>query len=220
MLRLFNYRFGAILFVLWASQSAIAITQYSVTLDTTAIQGKSGKLAFDFTANTLGLNHVNILNFSTDGTFGLPETEGGLVEGSLILMLNPASHTEIHTGAFFNELVVNLQPFGKSTSFTLGLPENAPSSGDLPDQFALFILDSAGLPLFTTSDPSGADSLFTIDVSGVSGGELSVFGPARLTSPTNIAITVPGSGTPPLPEPATVFLSCIGLVVLAIQRPR
>lgn len=172
------------------AHSALAVTTYDVTIDTSAVSGKNGQLAFDFTKSDPAFNAVDILNFSTDGTLGLPETQGGLVEGDLILGSNPAPHTRINGGFFFNELVLNLKPFGTSITFTLQLTENH-TPGQIPDQFALFLLDESGLPLFSTSDPLGADALFAVDITGVAGGDLSVFSPTVFTPPTTLKIIVP-----------------------------
>jgi PEP-CTERM motif len=204
----------ALLSGLSLSSSAVALTMFDVTIDTSAVKGKNGQLAFDFTRNDPLFNTLDILTFSTDSALGVPITEGGLVEGDLILQANPAPFTRINGGSFFNELVLTPTPFGKSVTFSVSLSENH-TPGEISDEFALFLLDSSGLPLFTTSDPSGADALFTIDITGVAGGELSVFAPTKLTSPTSLQITVPGG---PMPEPATLFLFVIGVVGLAIRR--
>lgn len=81
-------------------------TQYRVEIDTSAIQGSEGAIALDFTSNTPGDNTVGILNFTHDGTTGLPETQGGLVLGDIILLLNPAPFTEIKDAFFFNQLMI------------------------------------------------------------------------------------------------------------------
>src|SRR6266446_7998617 len=103
----FLYGVGiTVLLVLGMLHPALAATTYQVTMDTSAIKGTNGQLAFDFTKNGPLFNTVDILNFSTDSTLGVPITEGGIVEGDLILRINPAPFTRINGGSFFNKLIV------------------------------------------------------------------------------------------------------------------
>lgn len=176
---------------------AFSATTYDVSIDTFAVEGSTGQLAFDFTSNNGGANKVDILNFSTDGTLGLPETQGGLVEGDLILGLNPAPFSRINDQFFFNELVLHFVSFGKSITFTLQLTENSPGSGQLPDEFALFLLNASGRPVFTTSDPLGPNALFAITIPGVPGGTLEVFRPTTFQPPSTLQIIVPPINQPP-----------------------
>jgi hypothetical protein len=187
----------ATLLILFLATSASAVTTYTVMIDTAALNGSAGKLVFDFTSNNGFSNHVDILNFTTDGTLGLPETEGGLVEGDIILGSNPAHHTRIHDAFFFNELMVNFVSFGNQITFTLEISESPSSAGQLPDEFALFLLDSSFHPLFKTSDPLGANALFSVCVTGAPGGLLSVFDPTILQPPSTLKIVVPALNAPP-----------------------
>jgi hypothetical protein len=198
------YRKGTICFtlllILGVTHPVLADSMYTVTIDTSAVNGTSGKLVFDFLVNSPSFSrHVDILSFSApSSTAGLPETEGGLVEGELILPpFNSASFTRIGGSFFFNELIVNFISFGNSISFTLSIADIGPSPGGLPDQFALFLLDATGFPLFPTSDPLGSDALFAIDITGAPGGDLSVFSPTVFTPPNSLDITVPSPNLPP-----------------------
>lgn len=187
----------ATLLMLFLATSAFAVTTYTVTIDTSALNGSAGKLVFDFTSSNGFTNHADILNFTTDGTLGLPDTEGGLVEGDIILGSNPAHHTRIHDGFFFNELTVNFVSFGNQITFTLELSESPSGAGQLPDEFALFLLDTSFHPLFKTSDPLGADALFSVCITGAPGGQLSVFNPTTLQPPSTLQIVVPALNAPP-----------------------
>jgi hypothetical protein len=172
-------------------------TQYRVEIDTSAIQGTAGALAFDFTSNTPDDNKVTILNFTHDGTTGLPETQGGLVQGDIILLLNPAPFTEIADGFFFNELLVPFTSFGTSISFTIQLTENPVGAGGIPDEFSFFILDANRLPLFSSADPLGTDTAFAICVDGTTSGLLSPFDPpTTFTPPDLLEILASGPVTP------------------------
>ncbi len=184
---------------------AFAQNFVTVSVDTSAVSGTAGKLVFDFTnSNPENGNNVQIRSFAAPGaTLGLPETQGGLVSGNLILGLNPAGFTVIDSDFFFNELTVNFIKFSNKVTFTLQVSTIGPPAGTPAAQFAFFILDSSGSPLFSTQDPLGANALFSIDVTGASDGNLNVFSPAVLTPPNNINIVVTAVDTVPPVTTAT-----------------
>lgn len=169
----------------------------NITINTAAVKGRAVKVVIDVTANTTNLNNLTITNFAATGsTMGIPEIQGGLVTGDLILVNNPASFTSVETSYFFNEVIVNLNPVGNSVNFTLTYTQSAPSAGVLPDQISVSLLDSSYKPLFTTSDPLGTNALVAIDLIGTSTAP-SIYSPAVQTTPGNISIVVPGSNSPP-----------------------
>jgi hypothetical protein len=194
----------------------------NVTINTSAIAGTAGEIAFDFTNNNPGDgNVVTILNFAApSATLGLPTTQGGLVSGDLILGLNPAPFTDIESSFFFNELNVTFTKFASTVTFTLQVSAIPPPMATPPAEFALFLLNSSGLPLFPTSDPSGVDALFTVDVTGAPAGVLNVFSPTVSGPNNSLDITVPG-GVSKVPEPSSVTLLLSGLgTLLAFNRRR
>jgi hypothetical protein len=199
-----------------ASAEALSV---NVHINTAAVQGQAGQLVFDFTANTPFHNDVDILNFATNGVLGLPQTQGGLVTGDLILGLNPAPHTTIESGSFFNELAIQFTSFGQTIDFGLMVGNNAPPAGAAPDEFALFLLNAGGNSLFPTADPLGADALLTFDATGGTTGTLSVFSPVTFTPPASINVTVPGAVVG-VPESSTVALLGSGGVMLVWWRRR
>jgi len=162
----------------WASQ-------YQVTIDTSLVQGKAGALSFDFTSNDPFTNSVSILNFTHDGVTGLPETQGGLIIGDIILLLNPAPFTFIQDGSFFNHLSVPFTSFGTSVTFVVQTTEVPPFTSDLPDEMSLFILGTDNQVMFETTDPLGANSIVSLCIDGTSTGILNVFEPA-VESPLNV----------------------------------
>jgi hypothetical protein len=201
----------------WAS-SAAADTALDVTINTGTVSGGSGSLVFDFVTNNPGgnFNTVKILTFATNGTLGLPQTQGGLVSGDLILGANPAAFTTIESSFAFNELLLPYSQFGTSTTFSLDISGFAPNLG-IPDEFSLFLLDTKGNPLFPTSDPLGADSLLTVDVTGAAGGAVNVFSPASLSG-QNVQINVPGPSTVPEPSSLLLIASALFLMVAHARK--
>jgi hypothetical protein len=181
-----------------ASLQLASASQYNVEVDTSAVQGSKGAIVFEFTSSTPSSNTANILNFVHDGVTDLPETQGGLIIGDIILRINPAPWTEIESMFFFNELVVPFTSFGTSISFTVQLTENASGPGILPDEFSFFILGPSRLPLFATMDTLGADSLFSICADGSPTGLLNVFEPTTFTSPSLLKLIVPAGGSGPI----------------------
>jgi hypothetical protein len=83
-----------------------------------------------------------------------------------------------------------------------------------PDSFSFFLLDDSlfPLPLFATTDPTGADALFIVDIDGTSGGNLQIFDSIN----TGVTWTV----TPPtaVPLPSTALLLGVGVLGWVAQR--
>ena len=153
--------------------SALAQSIYGVSIDTRRIHGSSGKLVFDITTNTPLTNRFDVVNFSTDGTIGLPETQGELVAGDLIQNVRPAKFTRIKANTFFTELVLPFTAFGDEISFTLNLSETAALDQRPPDQLSLYLLDSEGRTM--AGNGVSGDPNIVITVTGQRGGRLQVF---------------------------------------------
>ena len=167
---------------------------YAVNIDTSSLFGILADIAFDLVSNDAASNLVSITNFATDGILGSSSSTPGSVSGSL-----PGDVTLSDVG-FFNELLQGIT-LGDRISFFLEVTENSPSDPLFPDQFSLFLLDPAtGVSLVTTSDPTGADALFAIDITGASFGRLSTYHSMAQVSP--------------VPEPTTLFLFGSGLAGL------
>jgi hypothetical protein len=165
--------------------------QYTVRINTTRVAGTPGALAIDFLADTATFHEVTIRDFSTDGTTGLPETEGGLVTGDLIELENPADFTEIDNGFFFNQVIIPFTRFGKEIVFTLQTQDGPVSDGGLPSEVSVFLLDEDRNALFPTGDPLGADALLALCITGDPDGDLQVFSPASLKPGAVVEATVP-----------------------------
>ena len=151
---------------------------YSVSIDTSQVRGTAGTLVFDITSNFPLTNRVDVINFSTDGTLDLPQTQGDLVTGDLIQRLNPARITRIKANSFFTELALPFTTFGDSITFAINASETGPLAGRPPDEFSLFLLDQEGRTLGAANRRSGKPNL-SITITGARGGEIDTGKPAR-----------------------------------------
>lgn len=189
------------LVAMWLAVPALAGT-WRVTIDSTPLAGQAGYLAFDFIAGSVGSPNMAIVSgFASDAMLGADSrsgsTVGGLVPGPLTLGGSP----------FFNELLQGVDTFGSSIAFDIDLGTD--TAGAVPDSFSFFLLNTSQLS-FATGDPTGAGSLFYIDLTGPSMGVV-VFDSAF------------ASVTVSVPEPSTLLLTLVGTlgtVVAARVRSR
>ena len=189
--------------LLLSAGSALAVP-IDVSIDTTLLSGTSGQLAFVLTSPDPASNSATITGFATDGTLGSAFEFGGPITGSL-----PGVVT-IGDTFFFNQLAQDIV-FGTTISFFVELTTNF-TIGSIPDGFSFFLLDPTTFaPLFETTDPTGTDALFAIDIDGSATGQLSVY----------TAVGDPAVATwtaVPIPEPTTLFLLMSGLGGLVLRR--
>lgn len=176
---------------------ARGVTIYSVDIDTTAWSGSNGTLAFDLVGGD---------GASSNNT----ATIGGFVTNGL---LGSASSLALTDTGFFNEALRGIT-FGTHLSFTLQLTENHTAPGF--DQFSFFLLDPTTLlPLGATSDPTGANALFAIDVTGAAGGNATVFASAV----PGISWTLTRQAADSVPERGSgLALMCGSIAALAALR--
>ena len=190
---------GAILAVTLA-HAASADTIYDVTIDTTSLTGTTGTLAFDFIDGGTPSNQVTISDLQSNGTLGSSATTGA-VSGSA-----PTSFT-LNDTVFFSELVQGLT-FGSQLTFQIDATTNGPAPGSLSDTLSFFLLDGQGVldpasafSLIVTTDPTQANSLFTLQIDGTNGADVSIFNaapPVPVTFAPVSATSVPEPGTLPL----------------------
>lgn len=135
-----------------------ALSIIPVAINTSGLNGQTGLLAFDFIdGDGLVNNTVTISGLTTDGT------------------LSSTANFTIEDTGFFNEELRDIT-FGNFLNFTLQLTENGAPPGF--DQFSFFLLDPISfLSLVGTSDPTSADAIFVVDITGAAGGNGSVFDP-------------------------------------------
>jgi hypothetical protein len=180
--------------------AAASTSDYDVTINTSSLSGQGATLAFDFVAGGTFSNAITISDFSTNGALGPNGPNSGSVTGALpgTVMLTDAS--------FFTEFL-QATTLGSTISFQLDATTKGPSAGALPDTFAFFVLNpTASASLLTTTDPTGADSLFSLQIDGTPSGIVSVYS----SDPTVSARLVPVSSS--VPEPATLGLLLFGLL--------
>jgi hypothetical protein len=121
------------------------------------------------------------LDFATNGTLVSGGVNSGSVSGTL-----PGT-AALTTSSFFNEIQQGIT-LGSTISFQVDLTTKAPTSGSLPDTFSVFVLEPTALfSLTNTNDPTGSNSLTTVQIDG---------------SPTGIVAVYSGSG-PSVPVTVT-----------------
>ena len=116
------------------------------------------RVVFNFTSGGRpSSNSLTISSFTTNGALGTMS----LPSWSLGLACH--NHTAVDpTTSVFNEYATDFT-FGTSISFVLNATSSGPGPVSSPDELAVFLLGSNGVTsLITSSDPTGADSLFNI----------------------------------------------------------
>lgn len=198
--------------LLSAPADILAHSVVEVNVNTSPLVGTQAQVAFDFIdggppAND---NTVTLSNFVTDGTLGTVSLTGG-VTGNL-----PGTVT-LTDPTFFNEYLTNIT-LETDFSFQLNATSNGPGLGSLADAFSLTILDpTTGLPLFSTTDPTGANTLLLLNIDGSSNGALQLY-----TAPGNQA-QVTATLFSPAPEPNTFLLmgsGASGVLLLLLWKKK
>lgn len=175
---------------------------FNVTVNTNSISGQSGsEVVFEFSdGDQSGFSN----NTATLGSFNLGGGSAGTVDpnstgpytGDLSSGLTLQDGTPITAfGQFFDP--------GSALSFTLDLTTNL-DAGPTPDEFSMFIYDPNGNPLTTTSDPTGFDSLLSLNVNSTT------------PSPSVYASVVTAAPAPATsaPEPSALALAATGLLAV------
>ena len=192
----------ATVLVFLVSTLAMANVAYNVSLDTTPLQGVVGYVAFDFFQGfPIEGNTVTISAFTTDATLGTLTTTG---DATGTISPGPGNLDDINN--FFNEFLQGVT-FGTTISFNLSLTTNGAST---PDNFSFYLLDSSQFPI-VTSDPTGTDSLISIDITGPG------LTPNVYTSVDATATVTPVTSVT-TPEPSSFWLLGIPLIGLIHRR--
>jgi len=205
----------AALFALSIQSPVRAQSDYDVTLNTSSLLGTGATLTFDFIAGGgTQSNSVSILDFSTDGTLVSGGVNSGSVSGSL-----PGTAT-LSNASFFNELQQGIT-LGSTISFQVDATTNAPTGGSLPDTFSLFLLDpTASYSLTNTTDPTGSDSLVTLQIDGTAGGNIAVYSGSSASIPVSVKAVSAPTSVPEIDSPTALSALTLLLGGLAVLRGR
>lgn len=213
----------ALRFVSWAfllsfvtmMATARADVIFSVSLSTVPLTVTPGSTAGPFSlafqlvqGSQAGQNTATIdyFNFGSGGSAGLgcPAAFGGVCTFG-----DASGHigSSVLLGATqpFNALVETFTP-GTSLFFQVDLTTNV-DTGGVPDAFAFSILDSGGGSI-PTLDPSGADTLLTVNIDSVTP-SIAAYGtdPSRLTNGgTGVSLTLGAPAIAEVPEPSTLAM--------------
>jgi len=196
-----------VLDLLSPAPSACADTIYDISIDTTSLVGLGSIVAFDFVAGGgTQTNGISISDFASNGTLIPASTSGAVNSGSVSGALpNTVSLTN---ASFFNEYQQGMT-LGSTLSFQLDATTNAPTAGSLPDTFSLFLLDPTATTSLPTTDPTGANSLFTLQIDGSANGILSLYSSSVPSAPVTVTAA-------PVPLPAGLPLLLSGLWGLSL----
>jgi hypothetical protein len=178
-------------------------TPVTITVTTSMLAGTPADLAFDFIDGGTPSNTISISAFSTDGVLGSPSITGG-ASGTLpgpIVLTDSSFFNEYLTGITLNDVF----------SFTFTATANGPDPTSVPDAFSIFLLDpTSGFPLFTTTDPTESNALFTFDIDGTPQGALSLY-----QAPGG-EVTVSAGSVVPVAEPSSLLLLEFGLAIFVL----
>lgn len=203
---LLGLRWAGLVALLVIGAGPVAASVFDVTADTSVLSGMPGFLVFDFIDGGPPDNAVTLGPLTSDGTQGAASIIGN-VTGT-----GPWKFSDAGPSAF-NELQVPFNPIGTSLSFSFTTTDNPADPGSSPDAFSFFILGTDLVTsLVTTSDPTGADSIFLYNI-GQGAQGLSVY--TVNESGFSIEVT-PGSA--PAPEPGSLALLVAGVVALFAKR--
>jgi hypothetical protein len=183
----------------------------TVSVDTSGL-GQSGPsevffVLTDGDAPTPGTNTATLTDFSfgvggSGGAVDALNTFGDVVSGANLAggaMITDDQFTNVFAGFF---------TAGSQLSFSLELTTNVSAGVLAPDQFSMFIYDPDGNPI-PSSDPTGFDSLLTVDINSLSP-----------TVATYSNVVTASSGPLGVPEPGTLLLLCGGLCLVALYPHR
>lgn len=203
----------SILFLCAGPTVALADETVNVTINTSSVAAQPGsEIYFDFTDgsgtgdanNTVTISDIS-LGGGTAGaidtsTFGVTGGESGSLTSAVALI----------DSSPFNQFA-QFFTAGTEVSFVMDLTTNV-DAGPIPDQFSVFIYDPSGNPLDTTNDPSGFDSLLAVNIDSSS--------PAVNNYDTSLVTATVSTSTAVSPEPSTLLLCGLGLILMAFVATR
>jgi len=208
-----------------APGTASADILFTVRLDTTPLTITPGDQAGPFSlAFQLAQGDTNnTTNTATVSDFVFGGGSAGACPANCMTFGNVSGDAtgSIHlsTSDGFEALIQTFRP-GTTLSFLVDLTTNPnnPFLGAAPDTFAFSILDRSLFPI-PTQDPSGADTLVTVDINSTNPTVDSyATDPRRLTNAGNVSITMGPATIEEVPEPGTLTLLGTVLVCAGVLR--
>jgi len=176
---------------------------YQVSVNTSALDGQSGNLDFQFNPGGLGSEPATatVTNFQTlAGILSQPAMLTGDASGSL-----PGTLT-LNNGTAYNDV---FQKFSYGSSFDFALTLSGPAldspGGSSGSSFALSLYDAAGLTPLLTTDPNGSVLTVNLNVSGTT---------SVLTFPQSSTNSTPAASVSSVPEPSSLVLFGLGVLGL------
>ncbi|WP_347985873.1 NF038129 family PEP-CTERM protein [Methylomonas sp. AM2-LC] len=189
-------------------------TQIVTDIITTPYIGTNAELVFDFVAGDGNLsNSITLSGFTTDGDLSSanPTTQGD-VTGSL------QSSVVLKNTQFFNELIQPIK-LGNSLTFNFTATENFDPLASVPDSFSIYLLDSNGSSLFTTTDITTANSLLLFSIDGTASGSLTLNkASSDITNPVIWKAGVPDTTLVPIPGTFGLFSAAIMAFIFKNRR--
>ncbi|MGA2703350.1 MAG: NF038129 family PEP-CTERM protein [Isosphaeraceae bacterium] len=179
------------------------LVTYQVSVNTSALDGQSGNLDFQFNPGGLGSESATatVTNFQTlAGILSQPAMLTGDATGSL-----PGTLT-LNNGTAYNDV---FQKFSYGSSFDFALTLSGPAldspGGSSGSSFALSLYDGAGLTPLLTTDRNGSVLTVNLNVSGTT---------SVLTFPQSSTNSTPAASVSSVPEPSSLVLFGLGVLGL------
>ncbi len=207
----FRFVLTATVYIVLGACSLTAMSQslYQVNLDTHGIEGMSGGIVFDFIAgDTVTPNNTAVISaFATDAVLlGANNTNLGDASGNLPddLTLLDSGFSESFRGA----------TMGNSISYLLSITGSAVSPG--VDELSFFLTDATNTgSLVSTSDPTGSDALFVLDIDGSRQGRLTLY--SISTPNVSYSVSLISAG---VAEPSSFCIAASGIGFVGLFRWR
>jgi hypothetical protein len=191
-------------------QQSNAQDAYLVTVNTSAINGQSGNVDFQFNPGpSAEPATITIAGFTSDGSIvGMPMNIGD-VSGQLpgtVLITNSTGFNDLFQGF----------TFGNTISFTTDLsgPALTPSPGVFAGStFSFSLYDQSGVNPLLTVDPSGSVGQIDLNFDGTISTQTFASDP---NDDPPVATITPINGSLATPEPSSFFGLVFGLLLLSV----
>jgi len=166
---------------------ALATTTYHVQILSNG-PACGAKFVIDLLSSDGITNEARIFGYTSNGGRDSVETWGGPVSGPLVGEGSGSDSTIIEDRWFENRLTILSDSLGTVVNFGINLTESAPADTIGPDQLSMYYVRRAEATPMPSDDPLGAEALFAIDITGVSGGVLTAYTPAVYRSADSIIV--------------------------------